>query len=207
MTLSTLQRDYLAEAVTVYEAGIGQAGAYLGARGITPEVAATFRLGFVTSPLPGDDEYVGRLTIPYLAVGDGIHDIRFRAISDGVKPKYLSHHGTKPHLFNVRALEADSDVIVIVEGELDAVVMHGLVGLPCVAVPGAQNWKPLWRLLMEDYRRVVVACDGDDAGKGFGKTVQADIDGAIVVHYPPGMDTNDMYLSEGPDGVRKRIGL
>lgn len=205
MKLSSSQKRYLETATAHYEQYLPHAQHYLAARGIPLETAATFRLGVVLEPLVGDEDYAGRLTVPYLTP-HGVVDLRFRSLGDQT-PKYLSRPNAQTRLFNVPALLSDSDVIAVCEGELDTIVMHALVGVPAVGVPGASNWREHYRLLLEDFERVLVMCDGDQAGRDFGRRVAGEVDGAATVQLPDGMDVNDLYMAEGSEGLRKRMGL
>lgn len=205
--LSVSQKKYLETAAGAYHDQIdASVAAYLVGRGIGKEVAATYRLGGVAEPLVGDDEYVGRLSIPYITPA-GVVDIRYRAVRPEHSPKYLSRVGSHARLYNVQALLRKGEMICICEGEIDAITMDSLVGVPAVGVPGANNWRDHFRLLFEDYTQVFILCDGDQAGKEFGKRVAGEIDGATVIHMPDNMDVNDLYLSEGREGIRKRLGL
>lgn len=205
MRLSVSQKRYVATATDTYEKAVAGAEEYLAARGITPHLAATYRLGYVAEPLVGDEDYAGRLSIPYVT-SSGPIDIRFRSIN-GEQPKYLSRAGAKTHMFNVQALYNPSPWIAVCEGELDTIIMDGAVGVPSVGIPGANNWRDHFRLLLEDYELIFVLCDGDQAGRDFGKKVAGEVDGATIVHLPEGMDVNDLYLVEGKDGLLKRLGL
>lgn len=205
MKLSSSQKRYLETATSHYAQYLPHAQHYLAARGIPLDVATTFRLGVVLEPLVGDEDYAGRLTVPYLTP-HGVVDLRFRSLGDQT-PKYLSRPNAQTRLFNVPALLSDSDVIAVCEGELDTIVMHALVAVPAVGVPGASNWREHYRLLLEDFERVLVMCDGDQAGRDFGRRVAGEVDGAATVHLPDGMDVNDLYMAEGPEGLRKRMGL
>lgn len=205
--LSVSQKNYLEKAAHAYHQQIDATGAgYLMGRGIEREVAATYLLGNVAEPLVGDDDYVGRLSIPYITRA-GVVDIRYRALSPEQTPKYLSRTGAESKLYNVNALLKNSDTIAICEGEIDAITMDALVGIPAVGVPGANNWRRHFRLLFEDYTQVFVMCDGDQAGKEFGKRISSELDGATVIHCPEGSDVNELFLNEGADGIRKRVGL
>ena len=205
--LSVSQKKYLETAAEAYHEQIDAAvAAYLMGRGIGKEVATMYRLGGVAEPLVGDDEYVGRLSIPYITPA-GVVDIRYRACRPEQSPKYLSRVGSHARLYNVQSLLRKSETICICEGEIDAITMDSLVGIPAVGVPGANNWRDHFRLLFEDYTQVFILCDGDQAGKEFGKRVAGEIDGATVIHMPDNMDVNDLYLSEGREGIRKRLGL
>lgn len=204
--LSASQRKYLDKATSHYAAQVGAAAEYLQARGIDQATAATHRLGCVIDPLPGDEDYVGRLAIPYLTM-NGTCDLRFRALQDGQTPKYLGRPNATTRLFNVGALLTSSPVVAVCEGEIDTIVMDSLVGIPAVGVPGANNWKPHYRLLLEDAERVVVFCDGDTAGRDFGKKVAGELDNVTLVHLPEGMDVNECYQQQGAAWLRGRAGL
>lgn len=205
--LSVSQKNYLEKATDAYHRQIDTNGAaYLTGRGIGKEIAATYRLGSVVEPLVGDDDYAGRLAIPYITPA-GVVDIRYRALISEQSPKYLSRTGAESKLYNVSSLLKNSDTIAICEGEIDAITMDALVGIPAVGVPGANNWRRHFSLLFEDYAQVLIMCDGDQAGKEFGKRISSELDGATVIHCPEGSDVNDLYLQEGAEGIRKRVGL
>lgn len=196
----------LEQAVLAYEAHVGQAADYLAGRGFTPDVARMFRLGVVAEPAPGHDSYRGRLSIPYLTPA-GVVDIRFRALQPDAAVKYMGREGVTPSLYNVGALRRADEVIVLCEGELDAITMDALVGVPAVGVPGVNSWQPYWSRLFPDYGRVVVPVDGDDAGKGFGHRIAKQMSNAVIVHMPPGHDVNSLYTSGGADVVLSLLGI
>lgn len=198
MRLTESSRRLLEQATARYQADVDKAGRYLSARGITREVATMFRLGYVSD----DSEYRGRLAIPYLT-GAGVVDIRYRLL-DGDGPKYLSRPGAKTRLYNVAALFADSTTLYVTEGEIDC-ISASMCGLPAVGVPGANNWQPHFKLLMQDYERVIVLCDGDEAGRQFGKTVAKEVDNTIPVAMPSGMDVNDVLKTHGPAEVVRMV--
>lgn len=199
--LSESQRRSLESAAATYEAAVGQASEYLLARGIEPQTARTYRLGFVA-----DGEYAGRLAIPYITADGSVVDIRFRAIGPDQTPKYLSRPGSKSHLFSVSSLLADGDTIYVTEGEIDAITLNQ-IGLNAVGVPGAANWQEHWKRLFDDYDHVVVVCDGDQAGRDFGKKVAEKIDGATAVYLPDGEDVNSVYTQYGEAVLRAKVGL
>lgn len=205
MRLSQSQKESLERTTSTYETAVDAAAAYLTGRGLTQEVARIFRLGYVSDPLVGDEDYKGRLAIPYLTP-TGVVDIRYRSVH-GEQPKYMSRPGAKTRLFNPAALQVPSDYIAVCEGEFDTIITHGLCGIPAVGVPGANNWQPHFRILLADYLSVYVLADGDSAGREFAKTIAREVDGVRVVHMPDGMDVNDVFKAEGPDGIRKRVGL
>lgn len=206
VTLSVDARRSLEEATATYQFQIDAAGTYLAARGISRGSANTFRLGYVAEPMIGHEQYAGRLAIPYLTPAGPV-DLRFRAVRDDDTPKYLSRPGAESHLFNVLAFQQDDDVIAVCEGEMDTIIAHGECGIPAVGVPGANGWKPWYARAFADYRKVIVLCDGDQPGRDLGKKIAQQIDVATVVSMPDGLDVNEVFLAEGPDGIRKRVGL
>lgn len=204
--LSADAKNSLESATLQYLGQLEAAGPYLQARGISRNVAHTFRLGFVQQPMIGHEQYAGRLAIPYLTPS-GVVDVRFRSILDDGSPKYLSRPGAEAHLFNVLAFGLDSDFIVVCEGEMDTIITAGECGLPAVGVPGANGWRNWYSRAFADYRRVIVLCDGDQPGRDLGKRIAQQIDVATVVSMPDGMDVNEVFLSEGSDGIRRRAGV
>lgn len=206
--LSHAAKQSLEEATAKYQAHVDMAGPYLASRGITREVAAITRLGYVA---PDDHmidhtQYVGRLAIPYVTPAGGVVELRFRALLDDGSPKYLSRAGAEPHLYNVNAFTVDSDVIAVCEGEIDTITAHYLCGIPAVGLAGANGWKNWYARAFMDYR-VLVLCDGDEPGRDLGKRIAQQMDNAVVVSMPDGQDVNSVFLSEGADGVRKRVGM
>lgn len=206
MTLSDEQRNLLESATATFQAQLGvdvAAQQYLTGRGLTPSAANTFRLGVVPADAIGWEQYAGRLAIPYLTPS-GVIDIRFRAL-DGAEPKYMTRTGGTGHMFNVPAFQADTDLICVTEGEVDAMTVHGMCEVPCIGIAGANGWKPLWARAFADYATVVVLCDGDEPGRDFGKRVNRDLDNARVVHLPDGADANSLFCTSGADEIRRRI--
>lgn len=200
--LTDAARKLLEETVARYEGAVTEVAPYLAARGLTQDAAQQFRLGYVKGDHPADSDYAGRLAVPYLTPAGPV-DVRYRALTpDG--PKYLSRPGSKTRLFNVSDLLKESTVLYVTEGELDCVTAS-MCGLPTVGVPGANNWQAHFRLLMADYSKVIVLCDGDEAGRQFGKTVCKEVDTALAVSMPPGMDVNDVFVAGGRDALLEMV--
>jgi len=205
MRLSKSQRELLAKATVNYEQNLDEILPYLMGRGITAETARTFRLGFVKEPEIGHEPYTGKLSIPYLTPAGPI-DLRFRSIVMDNGPKYLSRPGATTHIYNVQALYEESEVLVICEGELDTVVATQ-AGFNAVGLPGANNWKPFYARVLADWGKIVLLCDGDNAGREMAKNLSRELDNVFPVFMPEGADVNDVYLNEGADGLRKRAGV
>lgn len=204
--LSADARKSLEQATLAYHAQIGAAKEYLRLRGISRATADTYKLGYVGDPMIGDEQYAGRISIPYLTPGGPV-DLRYRRMIDDDSPKYLSRPGAHDTVFGVNAFRTDSDVIAICEGEFDTMIVNSECGIPAVGLSGANKFKPWYARAFADYRRVFVICDGDQAGADMGKKIAQHIDVAVVVAMPDGMDASEVFLSEGPDGIRKRMGL
>lgn len=206
MRLSKLQRELLARATENYAQNIVEILPYLQSRGITEETARTFRLGFVSNPEVGHEPYVGKLSIPYLTPAGSI-DIRFRSLGiDTSGPKYLSRPGASTHIYNINALNRDDDALIVCEGELDTVVATQ-AGFTAVGLPGANNWKPFYSRVLADWDKVILLCDGDNAGREMAKNLSRELDNVFPVFMPEGQDVNDVYLQEGADGLRRRVGV
>lgn len=189
----------VSELAEIYSANIHMAERWLAERGITVEQASIYMLGYVDDDSPESRPYRGRVAIPYLTPA-GVIDIRFRSTTDR-GPKYLSRPGAEGHLYNVGALWRDSDVIAICEGEFDTMVMDSLSGIPAVGVPGVKLWKKHYRRLFQDYERILVIGDGDDAGREFSITIASQIPNAIPVLIDKGHDINSLYVTQGQTGV------
>lgn len=192
---------------------------YLKSRGFGEAVAASFRLGVARNPPVGYENRTGRLCIPYLTPA-GVVNARFRCLQQhnckGTvlftdrktgKPvycmKYLPIEGFEGNLFNVLDLAKPGDAICVTEGELDAVTLS-MSGIPAVAVPGATNWKKHFGRCLDDFSKVFVLGDPDEAGKGLNKKLINDVR-AIPIRLPKGSDVNDYFQSHGAEGLRKLI--
>ena len=205
MRLSKSQKELLEKATESYAQNLQEIVPYLKSRGITEQTAIMFRLGFVREPEMGHEPYVGKLAIPYLTP-TGVIDIRFRSLNNDSGPKYLSRPGATTHIYNINALSNDSDVLAICEGELDTVVATQ-AGFSAVGLPGANNWKSFYTRVLADWSKVVLLCDGDNAGREMAKHLSRELDNVFPVFMPEGQDVNDVYLLEGADGLRKRAGV
>lgn len=205
MRLSKSQKELLEKATESYAQNLQEIVPYLQSRGITEQTAIMFRLGFVREPEMGHEPYVGKLAIPYLTP-TGVIDIRFRSLNSDGGPKYMSRPGATTHIYNINALGNDSDVLAICEGELDTVVATQ-AGFSAVGLPGANNWKSFYNRVLADWAKVVLLCDGDNAGREMAKHLSRELDNVFPVFMPEGQDVNDVYLNEGAEGLRKRAGV
>ena len=176
-------------------------------RGISELVAAKFQLGTVTYPLNGHELYEGWISIPYITALGNCVGFKFRRLDDG-KPKYGSPTGQKAHLYNVSDVTVMSKHIVVCEGELDTVIVSGVLGIPAVGIPGVQAWKPHFSRLLSGYDSIYIVGDNDvkedgsNPGADFAKRVHQEVLNGVIISLPPNMDINDYYLAYGADATK-----
>lgn len=182
-------------------------------RGLSWDSVSYFRLGVVRDPLPGHEDYVGMLAIPYLAPNGDTLTIRFRNLT-GNGPKFRTLPGDKPRPYNTSALERHSADIWIPEGEPDTWILHQL-GLPSCGLPGATTWKSEWKHIFAPYRTVYVPMDGDVAGRKFGEKIAESLSNARLIDMGKYVDSdgeekshdvNSYFLENGPEATLKKVG-
>jgi DNA primase len=196
------QKKLLEQAASYYQNSIHLAEGYLVSRGLSLEDAKTFRLGVVAQPLVGHEQYEGRLTIPYITPA-GVVDIRFRAINHE-EPKYLGLPGSETRLYNVGAYFKATDWIAVCEGEIDTITLTK-IGIPAVGVPGVNNVKSHHYRILQDFDRIYVFADGDQAGREFTKDLARKISGVIPIHIPEGEDVNSLFTKQGSNWFEGKI--
>lgn len=185
---------------------------YLEGRGISEKVAALYSLGTVTEPIAGHEGHEGWLSIPYITAMNHCVGFKFRRLDDG-KPKYGSPLGQVSHLYNVGDITKRSGRIVVCEGELDTVLVSGVLGMPAVGCPGVAAWKPHYARLLNGYDTVYVAGDhdvkedGSNPGAEFSRRVASEVMNATIVNLPAGMDITDYYLQNGYEQTRRLLGV
>lgn len=212
-TLDASLMDWMTEVAEGYATSLSDspAASYLESRGISAEVAASFRLGYVQEPATGHEGYRGMLSIPFRTV-HGVNGFKFRRLNnDGTR--YLNPTGSKTDIYNVTALLKYAPTVVVCEGEIDTITVHGVVGVPAVGVPGVQNWRRHFPRLFDGIQRVWVLADNDEKADGsnpgqeFAKRVCEELPQAVNVMLPPGMDANQMLVTHGPQALRDLLGV
>ncbi|WP_307816221.1 MULTISPECIES: toprim domain-containing protein [unclassified Streptomyces] len=201
-------KSFLEEATARYEGALTRtpdAVAYLKNRGLSEDNAASFRLGYVESPLPGHEVARGMLSIPYLT-RSGVVTLRFRRIGDGDGPKYRSVPGDPPRIFNANALLVPSDHIAICEGEFDAIAST-VAGIPAIGIAGVSAWKSYFARCFKGYRAVYILADQDDKGQGmeFAEKVAEQIKNARISPMPSGHDVNSFVLQNGREALLAQL--
>jgi DNA primase len=201
--LSSSHRQFLLQATHQYASQIHLAAEYLATRNLSVEEAQRFHLGVVKDALPGHEQYTGRLAIPYITPS-GVVDIRFRAIGNA-DPKYMGMPGAKTSMFNAQVVLTASDYICVTEGEIDCITVSVKTNHPAVGIPGANNWKPFYSKILDDFDTVIVLADGDTAGMDFGKKVSRELGNVNIVQMPEGHDVNSIVMLEGAEFINERI--
>jgi DNA primase len=200
---SISQKESLTRAAKYYHSALHEAEDYLAERVITREQATRARLGVVLEPLTGHENYVNRLAIPYIT-RSGVVDLRFRSM-DLSEPKYMGLTGATTHLYNVSAFFKATSFISICEGEIDTITLDMACGIPAVGVPGVNNWKKHYTRLLQDFDKVFLFADGDNAGSDFGKSLSKELNNLVIVQMPEGEDVNSMYRQKGDEFFKQKI--
>ena len=203
MRLSNSHRQFLLQAAQQYASQIHLATEYLATRNLSVAEAQRFHLGVVKDALPGHEQYMDRLAIPYITPS-GVVDIRFRAMN-GADPKYMGMPGAKTSMFNAQVVLTASDYICVTEGEIDCITLSVKTNHPAVGIPGANNWKPFYTRILDDFDTVIVLADGDGPGLEFGKKISKELSNVNIIQMPEGHDVNSIVHKEGVDFINERI--
>lgn len=203
MRLSSSQRQFLLQATQRYASKIENAKDYLLNRHLSVEEASIFHLGVVEDPLPGHEAYKGRLAIPYITPS-GVVDIRFRSMHNE-DPKYMGLIGAKTTMFNTQACFVAGKYICVTEGEFDCIMMSVKTMHATIGIPGANNWKPHYAKILDDFEVVIVLADGDPAGLEFGKKISRELNNVNIISMPDGEDVNSMMIKQGSEWIDQRI--
>jgi DNA primase len=201
--LSKSTKALLELAVSRYERLPHKASEYLLGRALSQDSIESFRLGFVSEPISGHEQYAGCIAIPSLGPS-GVVGLRFRSLDTSGGAKYLGLSGAPTRLFNTRALLTDSDSICITEGEFDSIILNQL-GYPSLGVSGSNNWKRHHPRMFAGFQRVYIFGDGDKAGTSFSKDVNESLSNGIRISLPTGFDVNSLYISQGEDAIHKLL--
>ena len=165
--LEKAAREYHSQFLDPVNAGSAavESGAhYLTRHGIgSVDIVRKYKLGLVIQPIEeGDERFKGMLAIPYLT-RNGVKAIRYRNLGDS-KPKFAQPEGQPARLYNSAAYFADSEVIGLSEGEIDAIAATERLGVPTMGIPGATQWtgkSHVWVHIFKDYQLVIMFSDGD----------------------------------------------
>lgn len=206
--LSKERRRFLESTTLQYQKNLSAAESWLAGRGIDLDRAQYEGLGVVTDPPALHEDYRGMLAIPYLTESGPVNMV-FRCIEDGCvhtyHGKYNKMHGWGANLYGMRTLRVADDWIAITEGEIDSIILRH-IGIPAIAIPGAENWKSHWSNVLEDFSKVYVYRDGDAAGKDMFKRIRKELDLPVIeVDIPDDEDVNSLYLAGAEKWLKEQI--
>jgi len=173
---------------------------WLKARGLRQRTIEKYRLGYCA-----DGRFQHSISIPYLnPYSKGIRAIRYRYLNP-ITHKYDGAKGVGGHLYNVE--NTLSNKVWVCEGEFDSLVLTQQ-GLPSVAVPGANAFKPAWKYLFTNCDLVSLVFDADEAGdRAAGRlaSVLGDVVADLrIVRLPEKRDITDLYL-ENPEMLMELV--
>ena len=170
---------------------------YLARRGLNEATILAFQIGFT----PGGTLYGFHLersiVLPWWG-RDAIWKINQRRPAGS--PKYRAVRGSvEGGLFGAYYL-GRSEVLVITEGEMDAMLVWQEAGdqLDVTTVGGATvQIRPEWVIALKPYQRILLLLDNDPAGQGATQRWQSLLGRrAVQVHLPDGhRDVTDAYLA------------
>ncbi|WP_256725373.1 toprim domain-containing protein [Streptomyces sp. IMTB 2501] len=197
---------------------------YINYRGLG-SLATSLGFGYVAAPATGHEKHLGRLAIPYIRPAGGefaVATIRFRCVNwtclkhpDGSwrdeelhegHGKYQSLPGSKPLLYNTRALIKPSRYIGISEGEFDA-ASGELADIPTVGVPGVSSWRDHFDPAFLGYEVVFAFTDGDEPGEKFVHMLADRLPNVVPIEFGKKSDTNKFVVENGPKALREKCGL
>jgi DNA primase len=207
---SNEQRRLLERATLSYMENVEAAEEYLAGRGIDLRAARIAGLGVADKTVLEYKDFAGRLAIPYFTPAGPVNMV-FRCIRDhdcksqSEHGKYVRAPGLGVNLYGVQSYRYATSYMCITEGELDALSL-GIMGIPAIAVPGAENWKDHWNLVFQDFESIFVFEDGDAAGKKFGLRVAKEL-GATRMKMPEREDVNSMMVKQGYPYFKKILEL
>ncbi len=183
-----------------------QARAYLHGRGLTDDTILRFLLGYLPRDvredaeawgLAGDPIWLPRgIVIPWTIDGYA-WALKVRRASGG--PKYIAARGSAPVLFGADRM-AGRDTLVLAEGEFDAMLLwQETRDLVDVATLGAayRGIDPRAALRMLRAATILVAYDGDEAGKDGAAKLNAMSGRMRRLELPAGQDVTDYYRAGG----------
>ena len=132
-------------------------------RGIMPATIDDFDLGF--------DSTTNRIVIPLIDDGACLGLVRRATLPDQL-PKYLTTKGfdKSDYIFGWDLLDITLDYVVVTEGCIDAMVTRQL-GLNSVAIMGVDLTRNNMERLADNFDRVMLMFDNDDAGEAATETI------------------------------------
>ena len=179
-----------------------RARAWLNRRGLDDTALRAWQIGFNPARRTVSGLFVPRgIVIPCLERGQ-LWSLKVRRATG--EPKYVHVTGSQPALFGAHTLVGPHPpVVVVTEGEFDAMLVHRLAGdLVGVVTLGSASTRlaETWLTELLPMAHVLVAYDADAAGaKGaaFWQALSQRVRRAILPAEPPVKDLTDFWLAGG----------
>lgn len=112
--------------------------------------------------------------------------------------------GAKLMPYGLELVAAGRGRLVIVEGESDTLAVRAYApGYLALGCPGTSVWRPEWIPLLDPFDTVLVAGDGDQAGRSFTRRLVTDYPRAIPVWLDDGEDVRG--VAQGPGDLDDRF--
>jgi twinkle protein len=149
---------------------------YLAGRGLTAETIAAFRIGETAEVGPFDGWKSDKpmrgpwIVLPSFRNGELVACKYLHIQRKDSKKLTLVEPGCQPVLFGWQAVPDGCRVIVLTEGEIDAMTMHQY-GFPALSVPfgggkaGKQQWIETEFPHLERFEEIILAMDQDEEGQ------------------------------------------
>jgi DNA primase len=173
--------------------GVDSTHGYLAIRGIEISTAEQFGIGFYAGP----GILSGRLVIPIHNGHGELVAYCGRAV-DGSQPRYRFPSGFPKSevVFNLhRATANGQQSVVMVEGFFDCLKLHQ-AGVPAVvALMGAALYEAQQRVLLRQFRTLVLMLDGDTTGRQATAAITAQLQPHVevrVIHLPDGVQPDQL---------------
>lgn len=155
------------------------------------------------------DKYRDELRIPVLNTNGHVLFFKFRrAPWGGDGPKYRYQKGSSAALYGAETLKdlAPGSLVIVCEGELDALAMRTLGYNAVSSSGGAGTWKPHWGSLLENFETVVLY-DADRAGVEGALKVASRVPRARIAWLPVehGKDPTDVIKAGFVEELRAAV--
>jgi DNA primase len=171
---------------------------YLAGRGVDPETARQFGIGYNR----GKGSMAGSIVIPIHDENGSLVAYAGRSVDEtGPKYRFPPRFRKSLVLFNLHRAAANGESVVVVEGFFDCIKVHQ-AGLPCVvALMGCSLSIRQEELLQQHFREVILLLDGDKAGRSAATVIAGRLVPKLstrLVQVPDGSQPDQM----GADQIR-----
>jgi len=182
----------------------GKVGKYFESRGISLDTVEHFRVTQGNELMPQDGKYYKVICFNYYQ-DDRLVNIKFKT-SD---KKFKMVTGARKIPYNLNSIK-DSDVVIICEGEEEAMVWHQCGHPYAVSCPNGASktnnnleWLDTTYTYFEN-KKIVLATDNDEPGKKLREDLarRFEADQVYIVEFPEGCkDSNDVLKAHGEQAV------